>query len=242
MRALAVIALIAGCNKQFNEEYCIKHGDDPAYAAYCPHDAAIDSPIPDGPPGTYRIIGAVNGLTLGTLVLENNGGDDLTLTKDGAFFFSTPLVMGSLYDVKVKTQPSPLMCTVANGSGTVGSMDVGDIVVSCVGDAGTKCGTTYCAVGDSCCVATGVCNSVTACASLKMPCDDTADCSGGVCCAELNGGGNVVQSIICEPLATCESGNHEVLCDPDAPGGDPACTASQMCLASPLLSGYHSCQ
>jgi hypothetical protein len=237
------VVAAAGCEKKFNEEYCVKHGDDPAYAAYCHADANnIDALIPDGPPGTHRIIGAVSGLFAGTLVLQNNGGDDLPLTTNGAFYFATALMMGASYDVTVKTQPMPLTCDVANPSGTVGSEDVKNIVVSCTGDPGIKCGTTYCAVGDTCCLDTAKCTSVAGCGSLKMPCDDTADCTGGVCCAELNGGGNTVQNIICETLTSCENGNHEVLCDPDAPGGDPACTAPQMCVASPLLSGYHFCQ
>src|ERR1043166_1809693 len=42
MRALALIGVVAaaGCEKKVNEEYCIKHGDDPAYAAYCHGDAS----------------------------------------------------------------------------------------------------------------------------------------------------------------------------------------------------------
>jgi hypothetical protein len=206
----------------------------------------VDILIPDGPPGTYRVTGVVDGL-FGTLVLEDNGNDDKpVMSSDGKgvlFFFDTTLPPGASYDVKVKSAPTNFNCTVANGQGTVGMGNVMDIVVNCVGDPGIRCGTGYCALGDSCCVATGVCNSVTACASLAMPCDDTADCTGGICCAELNGGGQVVQRVVCEPLATCQAVSHyEVLCDPGAPGGDSACTASQMCLATSKLSGYHSCQ
>ena len=39
---------------------------------------------------TYTIGGTVTGLT-STLVLQNNGGDDLTRTADGAFTFATAL-------------------------------------------------------------------------------------------------------------------------------------------------------
>ena len=40
----------------------------------------------DDDPVTYGIGGTVSGLS-GSIVLQNNGGDDLTLTEDGTFSF-----------------------------------------------------------------------------------------------------------------------------------------------------------
>ena len=48
--------------------------------------------------------GSVTGLT-GTVVLQNNAGDDLTLTADGAFSFRTALANGTTYAVTIKTPP-----------------------------------------------------------------------------------------------------------------------------------------
>ncbi len=53
---------------------------------------------------TYTIGGTVIGLH-GTLVLQNNGGDDLTITSDGLFVFKTALVDGSSYEVTILTRP-----------------------------------------------------------------------------------------------------------------------------------------
>jgi len=79
---------------------------------------------------TYTVGGIVNGLS-GTLVLQNNGRDDLAITSDGTFTFSTALADGSTYNVTVKTQPSGQNCFVTNGSGTVSGADITDVTVDC---------------------------------------------------------------------------------------------------------------
>jgi len=79
---------------------------------------------------TYTVGGTVTGLS-GTLLLQNNGGDDLTITSDGPFTFSTALKDGSGYNVTVAAQPTGQICTVANGSGTISGADVTNITVTC---------------------------------------------------------------------------------------------------------------
>ena len=54
-------------------------------------------------------------------MLQDNGGDDLTLTDSGAFTFATKVQSGQPYAVTVLTQPTSGTCTVQNGSGTVAS-------------------------------------------------------------------------------------------------------------------------
>jgi len=249
MRALAiVVVLVAGCDKKFNPEYCIKHGDDPTYAQYCHPDAnLIDAKIPDGPPNTYRILLSVSGLN-GTVVLQNNGGDDLTVTADGPYYFSMTVLTGAMYEVTVKTQPASQTCMVAMGTGTVHDADVMGIVVTCAGDPGIRCGTTTCVLGDSCCYGTSMCAGVTGCTSLLMHCDDSADCGGtNVCCGELNNG-NMPKDAVCKAtVGDCRSGNanNEILCDPNAPGGDAACVAAVLTCrpAIKFVNGnYSSCQ
>jgi len=79
---------------------------------------------------TYTVGGAVNGLD-GTLVLQNNGGDDLTITADGAFTFATALADGSAYVVTVKTQPAGQTCSVAHATGTVSDANITDVTITC---------------------------------------------------------------------------------------------------------------
>ncbi|MEM7053398.1 MAG: choice-of-anchor D domain-containing protein [Pseudomonadota bacterium] len=83
----------------------------------------------------FTVGGTVTGLNGTGLVLLNNGGDDLSVTADGAFTFATPLDDGSDYEVTVLTQPSTSrdqQCTVSNASGTLAGSDVTDVAVSCV--------------------------------------------------------------------------------------------------------------
>lgn len=89
---------------------------------------------PPPPPGSFTIGGNVTGLTGSGLVLQNNGGNDLTVQSAGAFTFSTALATGAAYAVTVKTQPSggPAQnCTVTSGSGTVGTAAVTTVNVTC---------------------------------------------------------------------------------------------------------------
>ncbi len=78
---------------------------------------------------TPTIGGTVSGL-LGTLVLRDNGADDLTVNANGPFTFATPVASGGAYAVTVFTQPAGQTCTVSNGSGTA-TAAVTTVVVAC---------------------------------------------------------------------------------------------------------------
>jgi hypothetical protein len=83
-------------------------------------------------PGTATIGGTVVSLTGTGLVLQDNGGDNLTISASGGFTFATALATGSTYNVTVLTQPTnpAQSCVVANGSGTANA-NIGNIVVTC---------------------------------------------------------------------------------------------------------------
>jgi hypothetical protein len=78
----------------------------------------------------YTIGGTVSGLS-GTLVLQNNGGDNLTLSHNGAFTFATPLTHGTSYAVTVLSKPSSQTCTVVNAAGTVTNDNVAHVSIAC---------------------------------------------------------------------------------------------------------------
>ena len=84
------------------------------------------------PPPAYAVGGSVSGLN-GTLVLRNNGGDDLSLTSNGTFSFATKLTSGSSYQVTVYDEPANQDCTVSSASGTV-SGTVASVSVNCTTD------------------------------------------------------------------------------------------------------------
>jgi len=66
------------------------------------------------------------GLAGGSVVFQDNGGNNLTLTANGTFPFTTPIVSGGAYAVTVLTQPTTpsQTCVVPNGTGTVSSATV----------------------------------------------------------------------------------------------------------------------
>jgi hypothetical protein len=84
------------------------------------------------PPVTYTIGGMVAGLSGTGLVLQNNGGNNLSVTANGSFTFTTAVANGAAYAVTVFTQPtSPAQnCVVTSGSGNA-SANVTNVQVTC---------------------------------------------------------------------------------------------------------------
>ncbi|MDB4943044.1 MAG: hypothetical protein JWP97_2578 [Labilithrix sp.] len=80
---------------------------------------------------TYKIGGTVTGLTAGTVVLQDNLGDNLSVTTNGAFSFATKVASGKPYAVTVLTQPAGQSCAVATGAGTVAAADITSVAVTC---------------------------------------------------------------------------------------------------------------
>lgn len=79
---------------------------------------------------TYTVGGRVDGLTGTGLVLQNNGGNNLSISAAGAFQFTQAVAQGAAYNVTVSTQPAGQACAVANGTGTANAA-VNNIVVTC---------------------------------------------------------------------------------------------------------------
>jgi hypothetical protein len=94
-------------------------------------DSSDPAPPPPPPaPVTVKIGGTVSGLT-GTLVLRDNGADDLTTAADGAFTFATSLGSGAAYAVSIATQPAAQLCAITNGTGTTAAANVTNVSVTC---------------------------------------------------------------------------------------------------------------
>src|SRR5208282_4043612 len=92
--------------------------------------------------GPLTLGGSVKNLVTGTSVaLENIGGDPITVTSNGTFTFSEPLASGTAYNVSVSTQPVNATCTVSDGSGTITTASVTNILVTCAADAYSISGT-----------------------------------------------------------------------------------------------------
>ncbi|RZA25914.1 MAG: hypothetical protein EOP10_05370 [Proteobacteria bacterium] len=80
---------------------------------------------------SFTIGGTISGAFTQT-VLQNNSGDDLTITAAGTFTFPTPLAEGATYSVSVKSLALiQNECIVSNGTGTVQAANVTNITISC---------------------------------------------------------------------------------------------------------------
>jgi Putative esterase len=79
---------------------------------------------------TYTIGGTVSGLS-GTVVLQDNGSDTLSVSASGSFTFATALASGAPYSVTVASSPSGQACTAASAAGTVGTANVTSVTITC---------------------------------------------------------------------------------------------------------------
>ena len=90
-----------------------------------------------GAQNTYTVSAKVSGLSGSGLILQLEGGSDLAVMADGTYTFATPLASGMSYQVSLKTQPSlpRQICSVIDGSGTIGTADVSGVAVTCITSA-----------------------------------------------------------------------------------------------------------
>lgn len=107
-------------------------GGSPGFFSMVAQPPAEQPPVPPQPAPSYTVGGSVSGLA-GTLVLQNNGGDDLAVSSDGSIRFATRLADGDSYLVTVKSAPtSPKQsCNVTNASGTVNGAAIDNVSVVC---------------------------------------------------------------------------------------------------------------
>jgi len=79
---------------------------------------------------SYNLGGTVSGLQ-GTLILQNNMMDRITIEANGNFTFTNLYPTNSNYSVTVFSQPSSQTCSITNGSGTILSSSISNISVRC---------------------------------------------------------------------------------------------------------------
>ena len=86
---------------------------------------------------TYSVGGSVSGL-IGSVTLQNNNGDDVTITDAGLQSFTFPVQDdGSVYAVTVSSHPATQNCEVTaggiadDGTGTLAGSNVTDVLITC---------------------------------------------------------------------------------------------------------------
>ncbi len=81
----------------------------------------------------YTVGGLVTGLAGSGLVLQDNSGNNLSVTANGSFVFSSNVTNGKAYSISVLTPPSnpSQTCTPQNAAGTIAKANVTTVLVSC---------------------------------------------------------------------------------------------------------------
>ena len=93
--------------------------------------SSTPTPTPTPPATSFTVGGTVTGLN-GTVSLQNNSGDTITVSANGSFTFPTALSSGAQYSVTATNAlPNYYTCSVANGTGSVASANVSNVAVSC---------------------------------------------------------------------------------------------------------------
>ncbi|MCB1178671.1 MAG: hypothetical protein KDK36_13885 [Leptospiraceae bacterium] len=80
--------------------------------------------------GLYTLGGNVSSLN-GSLILNLNNSESLTISQNGIFQFSTTFPSGNSYSISVTTQPQGMYCYISNGSGTITS-NITNVSINCI--------------------------------------------------------------------------------------------------------------
>jgi 6-phosphogluconolactonase (cycloisomerase 2 family) len=132
--ALCASGLLAACGDSLDgASATINNGSGSGNGSIGGNGTASSS---GGAQTSYTVGGTTIGLSGTGLVLQDNAGNDLTITGNGGFSFPNRVAGGTTYVVTVKVQPATptQLCSVMNGVGTVGTVNVASIVVSCTTD------------------------------------------------------------------------------------------------------------
>jgi hypothetical protein len=81
---------------------------------------------------SYTVGGTVTLLGTGkSITLQNNEGNDLTISTNGSYTFSSSLANNTAYAVSILTQPTNQICVLSNASGTILGLNVTNVDVTC---------------------------------------------------------------------------------------------------------------
>jgi len=156
---------------------------------------------------THTIGVTVTGLD-GAVVLQNNGGNTITVTTDGTHTFPDQYPSGTAYDITVLTQPAHQGCMVINPSGTVAGAPVESATAICRDDglalfAGNAGGA-------------GSADGTGAAASFQTPAGIATDTAGNVYVADFNN--QTIRKVTPAGVVTTFAGKPEVLGSADGAG------------------------
>lgn len=172
-----------------------------------------------GGAGDIYLGGTAYGLTQTGLVLQNNGGSDLTIAPAGGapvtFVFANLIGTDSPYDVTIKSAPANADCTITGGKGTSGPFNVTTIIVSCITHTHALTGTVSGLTAGGLVVVNGADRTVIKAGDTKFAMANVAEDAPygitiltqptGETCSVVNGVGK---------MSTADVGNVQISCMP----------------------------
>jgi N-acetylneuraminic acid mutarotase len=144
-----------------------------------------------------------------------NGSDTVTVSSGATTFaFTSSIATGTAYAVTVQTAPAGLTCSVANGTGTIGTANVNNVVVTCSAQSYSLGGTISGLVSGGLVLANGTDRLTvpsgstsftmpTAVASTSSYEVTVATQPTGLSCAVQNGTGSIAAAAVTNVTVTC---------------------------------------
>jgi len=157
--AVCASGTLAACNEALDSAGSTISGGNGGNGSINGNGTASSS---GGTQSSYTIGGTVMGLSGAGLTLANEAGDNLTITGNGGFTFSNHAASGAAYKVTIVSQPlnPSQVCSVMDGAGTVGTVNVASVVVNCTTDFYTVGGSVTGLVGTGLVLQTNGTNNV----------------------------------------------------------------------------------
>jgi len=123
---------LTGTDNSHNIADGLYNGPNCSHSSLCSTNRATSTVWEDGVQllnggSVFSVGGAVSGLT-GTVVIQNNLANNITITADGTYSYT--ILAGLSYSITVKTQPAGQTCTVANAS-ALPTADVTNVNITC---------------------------------------------------------------------------------------------------------------
>lgn len=169
-----------------------------------------------GSNGTLVLGGSITGLTKDGLVLQNNGGADLSVASGSTTFAFADLVStDDSFNVTVKTQPTQATCTPSANTGSANYYNTDYIVITCVNTPYTLGGTITGLTGTGLVLANGSATVSPAAGSATFTFSTTVGNSlpygvtvlsqpvGQTCTVGANGSGYMGTANITDVAVTC---------------------------------------
>lgn len=100
----------------------------------CSENSDPENPNPEKIEASYSVGGIVSGLNGDSIIIQNNGADDTTITENGEYTLLAAYSDQSSYEISISKQPEDpnQNCSISGNSGTIDNADVVTVDIDCI--------------------------------------------------------------------------------------------------------------